>query len=190
MLKNTTLHSLTDEELIFKITATSNSQLFAILYNRYAKIVYNRCYGFAQNMQEAEDLTHDIFVRLFLKLNTFKGKAKFSTWLYAFTYNFCVNYVQRDIHKKREKVTLVTDLIKDQDRFEEHEQAELSNLKSEKLTRALGLMNPKDKMILLMKYQDDISIKEIKDTLAIGESAAKMRIKRAKQKVVSIYAEL
>jgi RNA polymerase sigma-70 factor (ECF subfamily) len=51
-------------------------------------------------------------------------------------------------------------------------------------------MEPKDKMILLMKYQDDMSIKEIKEALGVGESAVKMRIKRAKQKVVSIYGEL
>ncbi|MHB0753651.1 RNA polymerase sigma factor [Polaribacter sp. M15] len=184
------LNTLTDEELIYKIVTTRNSKLFAILYNRYAKIVYNRCYGFSKNTQEAEDLTHDVFVRLFLKLNTFKGKAKFSTWLYSFTYNFCVNYVQRDKHKKREKVTVTTDLIRQHDCFEEAEDTNLLELKSEKLIKALDLINPKDKMILLMKYQDDTSIKEIKDVLAIGESAAKMRIKRAKQKVASIYAEL
>lgn len=175
--------------MVFKIVETNNSQLFAILYDRFSKVVYNKCYGFANSKEEAEDLTHDVFIRLFIKLKTFKGNSKFSTWLYSFTYNFCVNYVQRNTHKKKEKVTVVTDQIKE-DASEEIDDAQIFELKAEKLAKALALMDPKDKMILLMKYQDDMSIREIKDALDVGESAVKMRIKRAKQKVVSIYGEL
>jgi len=189
-LRTNIINKLTDEELVFKIVETNNSQLFAILYDRYSKVVYNKCYGFAKNKEEAEDLTHDVFIRLFVKLKTFKGNSKFSTWLYSFTYNFCVNYVQRNTHKKKEKVTVVTDVIKDDDVFEEIDDAQLFELKSEKLSKALALMDPKDKSILLMKYQDDMSIKEIKEALGIGESAVKMRVKRAKQKVISVYEEL
>ena len=189
-MKTDTTHKLTDEELVFKIVETNNSQLFAILYDRFSKVVYNKCYGFSKNKEEAEDLTHDVFIRLFIKLKTFKGNAKFSTWLYSFTYNFCVNYVQRNTHKKKEKLTVVTDIIKDDDAYEEIDDTELFALKSKKLAKALAIMEPNDKMILLMKYQDDMSIKEIKEVLNIGESAVKMRVKRAKQKVVNIYGEL
>lgn len=189
-MKTSTINKLTDEELVFKIVETNNSQLFAILYDRFSKVVYNKCYGFAKSKEEAEDLTHDVFIRLFVKLKTFKGNSKFSTWLYSFTYNFCVNYVQRNAHKKKEKVTVVTDVIKDDNVSEDIDDAQLFELKSEKLAKSLALMDPKDKAILLMKYQDDMSIKEIKDALGIGESAVKMRIKRAKQKVISVYGEL
>lgn len=190
MLKTNFTYLLTDEELVFEIVETNNSQLFAVLYDRFSKVVFNKCYGFANSKEEAEDLTHDVFIRLFLKLKTFKGKAKFSTWLYSFTYNFCVNYVQRNSYKKKEKFTVVTDVIKDDDVSMNIEETDLFAVKSEKLGRTLELMEPKDKMILLMKYQDDISIKEIKESLAIGESAVKMRIKRARYKAVSIYSEL
>jgi RNA polymerase sigma-70 factor (ECF subfamily) len=189
-LTKTSVHKLSDEELVFKIVETNNSQLFAILYDRFSKVVYNKCYGFSKNKEEAEDLTHDVFVRLFVKLKTFKGNSKFSTWLYSFTYNFCVNYVQRDSHKKQERKTVVTDQIKEDSAFEEVEDAKLFELKSDKLAKAMSLIDPKDKMILLMKYQDDMSIKEIQEALEVGESAVKMRIKRAKAKVISTYEEL
>ena len=110
--------------------------------------------------------------------------------MYSFTYNFCVNYVQRNDHKKKEKVTVVTDQIKEDDVSEEIEDAQLFELKSEKLAKALALIDVKEKAILLMKYQDDMSIKEISEALEIGESAVKMRVKRAKQKVVRTYEEL
>ena len=189
-MKTIDVKALSDEDLIFKIIETNNTQLFAILYDRFSKVVYNKCYGFSKNKEEAEDLTHDVFIRLFVKLKTFKGNSKFSTWLYSFTYNFCVNYVQRNDFKKKEKITVVTDNIQDDDVSQEIDDLTLFELKSEKLAKALSLIDPTEKMILLMKYQDDMSIKEIKDFLNIGESAVKMRIKRAKQKVVRTYEEL
>ena len=53
----------------------------------------------------------------------------------------------------------------------------------------MALIAAKERMILLMKYQDDLSIKEISEKLEVGESAVKMRVKRAKQKVICLYKE-
>ena len=86
---------LDDSELISKIIAKNDTHLFAILYDRYAEKVYGKCLSFSKSAEEAQDLTHDIFIKLFLKLRTFKGESKFSTWLYSFTYNFCLNYIQK-----------------------------------------------------------------------------------------------
>ena len=188
-MKNLDTTQLNDEELVSKIVEKNDTHLFAVLYDRYASVVYNKCYGFSKNKEEAQDLTHDVFIRLFVKLRTFKGKSKFSTWLYSFTYNFCVNYVQRNKEKKKEKVTVVTDQIKD-DEVDEIDDSELFELKSDKLAKALQKIPVSEKMILLMKYQDDMSIKEISGLLEIGESAVKMRLKRAKEKVVKTYNTL
>lgn len=186
---NTT--KLSDEDLVRMIVEKNDTHLFAVLYDRYAGLVYNKCYGFSKSKEEAQDLTHDVFVRLFVKLRMFKGKSKFSTWLYSFTYNFCVNYVQRNSAKKQERVTVVTDVIKDEDSgIDEIDDASLFELKSDKLAKALEIIDSNDKMILLMKYQDDMPIKEIADVLELGESAVKMRLKRAKEKVVKTYNKL
>ena len=189
-MKTLVLKKVTDEDLVFKIIETNNAELFAELYDRFSRVVYNKCYGFSKSKEEAEDLTHDVFIRLFVKLRTFKGNSKFSTWLYSFTYNFCVNYVQRNSYKKKEKITVVTDQIKDEDVFDDIDEPNLFELKSEKLVKILALIEPAEKMILLMKYQDDMSIKEIMEVLKVGESAVKMRVKRAKAKVVKMYDEL
>ncbi|WGH75325.1 RNA polymerase sigma factor [Tenacibaculum tangerinum] len=182
---------LNDEDLVREIVEKNDTHLFAVLYDRYASLVYNKCYGFSSSKEEAQDLTHDVFIRLFVKLRTFKGKSKFSTWLYSFTYNFCVNYVQRNKEKRKEKVTVVTDQIKEEDSdLEEIDDTTLFELKSDKLAKALEMISPSEKMILLMKYQDEMSIRDISLGLDIGESAVKMRLKRAKEKVVRAYNEL
>lgn len=181
---------ISDEDLVRKIVEKNDTHLFAVLYDRYAGVVYNKCYGFSRSKEEAQDLTHDVFIRLFVKLRTFKGKSKFSTWLYSFTYNFCVNYVQRNKEKKKEKVTVVTDEIREESNIDDIDDATLFELKSDKLAKALEMISPSEKMILLMKYQDEMSIKDISVGLDLGESAVKMRLKRAKEKVVKAYNEL
>ena len=173
--------------MVQRIVKTNDTHLFAVLYDRHAALVYNKCLGFANSKEEAQDLTHDIFIKLFVKLRTFKGIAKFTTWLYSFTYNFCVNYVTRNNYKKNEKN--IEREIPDSEELDFSEEA-LLKIKSDKLKKVLEKIDPNDKMILLMKYQDDISIKEISVALEIGESAVKMRLKRAREKVINVYKNL
>ena len=180
-------NKLSDEELVKTIVSSNDTLLFEILYDRYAKMVYNKCRGFSKRDDEAEDLAQDIFLKLFVKLKTFKGNSKFSTWLYAFTYNHCVNYVNRNTAKKIEKQSVDATHIQDSGYSIEDNDNDINQLKVDKLKEALELITPEEKMILLLKYQDYLSIKELTDILDIGESAVKMRIKRAKEKLINVY---
>ena len=180
-------NKLSDEELVKTIVSSNDTLLFEILYDRYAKMVYNKCRGFSKRDDEAEDLAQDIFLKLFVKLKTFKGNSKFSTWLYAFTYNHCVNYVNRNTAKKIEKQSVEARHIQDSGYSIEDNDNDINQLRVDKLKEALELITPEEKMILLLKYQDYLSIKELTDILDIGESAVKMRIKRAKEKLINVY---
>lgn len=187
MQPSSDIMKLSDEDLVSAIVKTNDTLLFEVLYDRFAMMVYNKCYGFAKDEDEAKDLTQDVFLKLFVKLASFKGKSKFSTWLYAFTYNHCVNYVTRNTAKKFEKQSVdYTDI---QNLPEDHDdESDFSDMRVDKLKQALELVSPDEKMILLLKYQDNLSIKEIVTVLGIGESAVKMRIKRAKDKLLTVYA--
>lgn len=182
---------LTDAELVAQIVATNNSLLFSTLYDRYSKKVYNKCYSFARNEDEAKDLTQDVFLKLFIKLHTFKGKAKFSTWLYSFTYNFCANYVNRD---KGRKMSDESDTMDNHEYYLSHmedvEEETLFELQASQLEIALENIDPEDKAILLLKYQDEVSVKDLQSLLKVGESAVKMRLKRARIRVVEEHNKL
>ncbi|GAB4162156.1 MAG: RNA polymerase sigma factor [Winogradskyella sp.] len=182
------IHSLTDEALVETIVKTNDTMLFEVLYDRYATMVYNKCYGFANGVDEAKDLTQDVFLRVFIKLASFKGKSKFSTWLYAFTYNHCVNYVTRNTAKKLEKKSVSSESVDIQNIGEEVDSTrEFENMRVDRLKEVIELISPEEKMILLLKYEDNLSIKELSEALDIGESAVKMRLKRAKEKLVHKY---
>ncbi|MBS9463259.1 RNA polymerase sigma factor [Flagellimonas sp. 389] len=181
--------NVSDEELVKLIVANNNPLLFGKLYDRYAKMVYNKCYGFARSQDEAEDLTQDVFLQLFIKLKLFKGKSKFSTWLYSFTYNFCVNYVNRN---KQRKMSDKSSPVEDSEYklAEEVPEESLYEMKASKLREALELVSAEEKSILLLKYQDGASIKELVELMELGESAVKMRLKRAKERLVETYNTL
>lgn len=180
--------ALTDEELVRLIVSTKDAVYYGMLYDRYANHVYNRCLRFIPQKEEAQDLTHDLFIKMYYKLSSFEHRSSFSTWLYTFTYNFCLNHLNRKYNGKKEKEQAWDDQL-DNEAFEISD-SDIMALKSEKLAKAMDCIDTADKLILLMKYQDEFTIKEISESLNIGESAVKMRINRAKKRVLDEYEKL
>ena len=187
-ITNSAFDEYTDKELVRKIVDKKDTLLFGELYDRYAQLVYNKCLGFSKSEKEAEDLTQDVFLMLFVKLGSYKEISKFSTWLYSFTYNFCVNYVNRDKERKINDNSV---------KFEHNEEVPvevtdelLLQMQVDKLKKALELIPPEEKSLLLLKYQDGASIKQLEEVLEIKSSAVKMRLKRAKARVTEIYNTL
>jgi len=179
----------TDEILVQEILETQNPALVSQLYDRYLNRIYRKAVSFVKDAELAEDLTHDIFIKILMSLSSFKGKAKFSTWVYSITYNYCVDYIRRRqkepiVHNENE----FTENTEPLDEVDSH--AEWVEIQGSRLGRILDMLNVEEKSILLMKYQDDLSIKEIQDIFDLSESAAKMRIKRAKEKVQLLYKKM
>ena len=182
-MKNKSLKNTPDEELVRLYVETQRNLYFEELYDRYVDKVYRKCLSFVKNEAQAEDFTHDIFLRLVLKIGTFKEHAKFSTWLYSITYNYCMDQIK--IIKKQAETTFDENF----DLEQEYDNAELVEIQAQDLKKALQKIDPNERAMLLMKYQDDFSIKEIADALNITESAVKMRLMRTKEKLRKIYTE-
>jgi len=70
-----------------RLVGQGDSEAFAVIYRSYSKLVYRICLRMLRDPAEAEDATQDVFVLLFLKINTFRGESAFSTWLYRLTTN-------------------------------------------------------------------------------------------------------
>ena len=180
--------SISDEDVVKEYVETHNVAYFDILYRRYSGKVFGKCLSILKSENEAEDATQDIFMKILLNLSKFSGKSKFSTWLYSITYNFCIDSIRR---KKKDKSVLVEDMSSEFDSTaDDIEDRFLMETNIKRLKIILGEMPPADKAILLMKYQDEMSIREISGVLEKSESAVKMKIKRAKQKFKKLHAEL
>lgn len=183
-------NSLTDLELVHLTIDKRDETAFGILYSRYKIRVFSKCISFTKSKEEAEDLCHDIFIKVLLKLSTYKEKASFHSWIYAITYNSCVDFVQKKY--KVEVNTLEFEEI-DESRirvFHSDIENVLLKLKVEHLKEVLNHLKPEDKMILLLKYQDDLSIAELQEVFDKGESAIKMKLLRAKERAIEIHKSL
>ncbi len=176
---------VSDEGLIDRITNQGKTDLYGVIYDRYANKVYRKCMSFVKNEEQAQDMVQEIFLKVFYQLTKFKGNSRFSTWLYAITYNYCVEQYRKQSRYKTVELDPKKEAIP-----EEEEEKELLQTRSDHLKQALDKIPPEDRMILLMKYQDDISIKEIMEYLVISESAVKMRLSRARKRVKAIITEM
>ncbi|GAA4468089.1 RNA polymerase sigma factor [Nibrella saemangeumensis] len=175
----------TDEELIRSYVVTQRNVYFEALYERYCDKVYRRCLQLTKDPVKAEDFTHDIFLRLIVRLGSFKEQAKFSTWLYSVTYNYCMDHLRS--HKQKE--VYVEEGYENFPDYTDSDDAEVAEMEANRLHKALDHLTSEEQSLLLMKYQDDLSIRDIASMLRLTESAVKMRLKRSKEKLRKYYLE-
>ncbi len=172
-----------DEEIVHIIITTGNHELFEILYSRYFKKVRDKSFSFLKDSKLAEEFANDILTKAYEKIAGFKGNSSFSSWLYSITYNFCIDYlrVKKKLHYPEwNSSNEIPEII-------DESETDFEEVNYDNLLTILELIHPEEKVLLLMKYQDNISIKEIAKTLRISEDAVKMRLKRARSRVIYMY---
>lgn len=183
-----TLEQLSDEIVVEKYVITQNSGYFDCLYSRYARKVYGKCLSMLKSEARAEDAVQEIFVKILLNISKFSGRSKFSTWLYSITYNFCIDAIRKD---KKKIGVLVDDINVLGDSLEEEiDDSAILEINVGRLKHVLEEIPEGDKAVLLMKYLEEFSIKDICEIVDKSESAVKMQIKRAKEKFMKVYDEL
>ena len=182
------LKNVPDEEIIKLYLNTRESSYFTILYRRYGGKVFSKCISLLKDEELANDAAQEIFTKIFLNLAKFSGKSKFSTWVYSITYNYCIDYLRR--RKKERNLFSDEDIENSGEPIEEVPDKDLLEMEVMRLKKVLENIPTGDKTVLLMKYQDDMSIKEIAEILNKSESAIKMKIKRAKHKAQKTYKDI
>lgn len=175
---------LSDDEVIARLQSGASNRYFEVLYHRYNKRVSDKCYGLLKNRELALELTEDIFSKVYEKLPAFKHKSSFSTWLYSITYNHCIDFL-------REKKKLHYPNWNKEQEMESipNEEEQLTDINYENLVVVMELIHPEEKALLLMKYMDNLSLKQISESLRISENATKMRLKRAKTRLLFLYGQ-
>lgn len=177
---------LSDEELVQKVVAGGDSSIFRILFDRYKLKVLDKCYSLLRNRDIAEEITGDILSKAYEKLSGFKGNSSFSSWLYSITYNHCIDYLREkkklhypDWNRQNELPEIIDDIEED-----------MTELHYTRMMKILDIMHAEEKAMILMKYKDDLSVRDIATALRLTEGAVKMRIKRAKARLLFLYRKL
>jgi len=174
---------VTDEEIVRQIISENRQDLFSVLYDRFQQKVFDKCNGIVKDKQLARELSQEILSKAFEKLDKFRSESSFSSWLYAITYNHCIEYLRRQqkLHYPEwNNSNEIAEIVDESER-------DFTTMKYNRMLEIFDQIHPEEKTLLLMKYQDNLPLKTIQDTLQISESAAKMRIKRAKARVLYLY---
>lgn len=174
-----------DRETILQYLQTRHPANFQRLYRKYADKIFHKCLSLLKDEGLARDARQEIFQKIFLNLRKFDGHSRFSTWVYSITYNHCIDRIR----KGRRLRTVPLEHVGPMPEFENGvaEKVDLEK-RIRRLEEILERMSPAEKALLVQKYQEGRSIKEIAGELGISESALKMRLKRAKHKASKLYS--
>jgi RNA polymerase sigma-70 factor (ECF subfamily) len=176
---------LSDEHIVKIILSEKNNDLFEVLYNRYYRRVLDKSYSLLKNREVAAEAAQNIFSKAFEKLSGFKGSASFSSWLYSIAYNYCIDFLRLKKQMHYPEWNSQNDLPEIIDETDES----FSYLDYDLLLELMEKIHPEEKALIVMKYSDDLSMKQISEALRITESAAKMRLKRARARLLFLYQE-
>jgi RNA polymerase sigma-70 factor, ECF subfamily len=143
--------------------------------------VFNLAYKFVGRHDEAEDLTQDIFLKIFKALHTFDRRANFQTWLISISRNLCIDHY-RSVRKERETMARDVDaselmpVSRERGPYSQLEQSDLKNL----IRHALAELPPTLRQAVVLRDLQEFSYQEIADQLHLPEGTVKSRINRGR----------
>jgi RNA polymerase sigma-70 factor (ECF subfamily) len=168
---------------------------FRDLINRYKDKVLAKAVSMLDNIDDAKDMTQEVFIKVFNNLPHFELKSSFSTWLYTITVNTCLNHIDK---RKRSPQWWMTEDIDDMEISQRDDESMFmlvaDSLEQQELRQqidhTLEQLDDSVRQILTLRFIDELDYQTIADKLELGLSATKMRLKRARQDFKSTFENL
>jgi RNA polymerase sigma-70 factor (ECF subfamily) len=176
-------HDLTDEQLV-NLTLGGERQAFGEIVRRYKGMVARTVKGMLGDNVYAEDIGQDVFVRLFNSLAEFRGDAKLATYINRIAVNLTLNEIKR--RKRSSGMTLAGnaegDFIYDVTDENDHERRDTKEV----VSRALAMLDPSFRAVVVMRLLEGYSTKETAEVLGIPMGTVLSRLSRAQDQLKKI----
>lgn len=159
------------------------------LVKTHTRRVYAICYRFTNSDSEAQDLTQDVFMRVFRNLKSFRaGEGSFAVWLTRLTRNLLID------HYRRTRLDRATDSLEDQAPMLEEKTAMMSRTDgmlagreaSEVLQQALQKLSPELRETVILRDLEELDYKEIAQVLNVPEGTVKSRLNRGRAELARV----
>ena len=160
---------------------------------RHTRRIYNLCYRFTGNHHEAEDLTQDVFLRIYRTLGSYRSThGGFATWMTSVTRNLLIDHYRRT---KRDRMTDSLDdampkLEQKETAARRPDQAALVGELSAQVQRALGRISPDLREAVILRDLQGLEYKEIQDVLQVPEGTVKSRINRGRIELARLLQQM
>lgn len=182
---------MTDEELISGII-DGNQLYFKILVDKYQSLVLNTCFHFIHNKNDAEDITQEVFIKVYQTIKEFKYQSKLSTWLYRIAINKSLNFI-RD-NKKRNLFKSIENFFNTSDKSElqiedtttKINEEEYDDIKTQRLNLlriSIQLLPKNQKTAFILHKYEEVPYKEITVIMNMSLASVEGLIHRAKLNV-------
>jgi RNA polymerase sigma-70 factor (ECF subfamily) len=169
---------MSDEQLIKEITS-GNHAAFKSLMEKYQLQVFRTVTGFVHTKEDAEEVTQDIFVRVYQSLSSFQHDAEFSTWLYRITINMCLNFLRRN---RKNRLLQSLEAIFTLRSEEKTPQEELESAERDRHIRmAIDSLPEKQRMAFILSRYEEMPQKKIAAVMNRSEGAVEQLLQRAKE---------
>lgn len=176
------------DQLIINKVLQGNTNAFAELVNTYKDLVFTLALKMVKNREEAEEVSQDTFIKAFKNLSKFKGDSKFSTWLYKITYHNCLDRFKKNEkeYNTRSIETMVSFNVSSSDdvlkSMEKEDRAKM-------LKECLEELPEEERTVLWFFYYKELSLKEIIEVTQFSEGNIKVKLHRARKRLLAIVQE-
>lgn len=184
-----------DREIVEKVLS-GDRDAFGILVERYQTKVYNMALRMVNNVDDAADMTQEVFLRAWKSLPAFQFESAFSTWLFRMTHNICIDHLRARQRKPTVSMTVYDDGGEESTQLDlpdtgpDPEEAAILSENRALLARALAMMPPEPREILVMRAINDMSYQQIASILHLQEGTVKSRLSRARALLKKNLTEL
>jgi RNA polymerase sigma-70 factor (ECF subfamily) len=171
-----------DVQHLVREAKAGNGTAFRHLVERYMKPTYNLAFSFVNDHHSAEDVTQEVFIRVYQSLPSFRGDAEFSTWLYRITVNLALNR-SKQINRRaeREQSSLA---FSELSAGNDHEKM-LATDYSRHIERALHELPTLQRAVVILRHLNGLSTKQVSTILQCSEGTVKTHLHRGLKRLRS-----
>lgn len=188
-MRNRLFADTPDEDLVLEIQLSGNTAMFGEIYHRYSRVVLGKAMSIVMNKAEAEDLTHDIFLKLYQNIHKYRKSGSFGSWFNTMTYNYCFDHYRKSRRRRWSDIEFIPEQGAEDPEIDTLSEKQLFEVQVDRLEVYMSKLSGEERGILLMKYKDDMGVSEIAAAMKLSNSAVKMRLKRARDKILSFENE-
>lgn len=164
-----------DQELIKQCLA-GNQESFAVIVARYKRLIYSVVYNMIRDREETNDISQEVFVRIYKALDRYNPEYKFSTWAAKIATNLCM-----DVLRKKKPALVPIEEIEDvSNGFDTPETQYMESERNERVRKAVAELPDKYRIPIILFHQGGLSYEEITETINEPMSIVKNRLYRAR----------
>lgn len=161
-----------DERGLVQASLAGRPGAFDVIVERHRRSVYQLCYRFVGNHEDASDLSQDVFLRAYRGLKNFRSQSSLATWLYRIGVNVCLNRISAKTPMSESiEAHEFVDFV--DDRAESPTESLLKQERGARVRTAIAQLPPKQRTTLILRMYREMSHREIADVLGSSVGAVK-----------------